>query len=76
MHLGNREMSFFAICPFNKRHCMVPKNGMNCNQPIKVVCGLYSSGFSGQMSKHNKGIAKKDISLFPSRKSAFMLFNV
>jgi len=34
------------------------------NQPIKVVCGLDSSGFSGQMSEHNKGIAKKDIPLF------------
>jgi len=77
------EMSFFGLCPFNKRHCTVPKNGMNCpsamspsalssgpkgsrpkgNQPIKVVCGLDSSGFSGQWSKHHQGIAKKDISM-------------
>jgi len=54
-------MSFFALCPFNKRHCTVPKNGMNCDQPMKVVCGVDSSGFSGQMSKLYKGIAKKDI---------------
>jgi hypothetical protein len=24
-------MSFFDMCPFNKRYCKVPKNGMNCN---------------------------------------------
>jgi len=57
------EMSFFAICPFNQRHCTVPKNGMNFNQPMPIVCGLDSSGFSGQWSKHHKGIAKKDISM-------------
>jgi len=66
-------MSFFDICPYNKGHCTVPKNGMNClsalssgpkgSQPMKVVCGLDSSGFSGQMSKLHKGIAKKDISM-------------
>jgi hypothetical protein len=57
-------MSFFAICPFYKRGSKVPKNGMNCNQSINIRCGSDSSRFSGQLSKHNKGIAKKDISLF------------
>jgi hypothetical protein len=69
MHLRNREMSFFAICPFNKRDCKVPKNGMNClsalssgpkgskpkgNQSITILCGLDSSRFSGQLSKHDR----------------------
>jgi hypothetical protein len=26
---------------------------------MPIVCGLDSSRFSGQLSKHNKGIAKK-----------------
>jgi len=47
-------VSFFAICPFNKLGCKVPKNGMNFNQPMPIVCGLDSSRFSGQLSKHNK----------------------
>ena len=51
---GNRGMSFFAICPLNKGDCKVPKNGMNCNQSMNIVCGFDSSRFSGQLSKHNK----------------------
>jgi hypothetical protein len=49
---------------------MVPKNGMKCpsalssgpkgNQPLPAGGRLDSSRFSGQMSEHNKGIAKKD----------------
>jgi hypothetical protein len=53
-HQGNRGMSFFAICPFNKRDCKVPKNGMNYNHSMPIVCGLDSSRFSGQWSKHHK----------------------
>jgi len=68
----NREMSFLSYALFNTRDCMVPKNGMKCNQPMPAGGRLDSSRFSEQMSEHNKacparGIAKKDISLFPPK---------
>jgi hypothetical protein len=34
------EVSFFAICHFNKRHCMVPKNGMNYNPAYRQAGNL------------------------------------
>jgi hypothetical protein len=38
-----------------------PKNGMKVNKPLSIGGGLASSRFSGQMSAHTGGIAKKDI---------------
>ena len=67
MNVRNRGMSFFTICPLNKLDCKVPKNGMNCNQSMNILCGFDSSRFSGQLSKHNKGIAKKDIPMFHAK---------
>jgi hypothetical protein len=66
MHGGNRGVSFFAIYPLHIQDCKAPKNGMNFSQPMIAVCGLDSSRFSGQWSKQNKGIAKKDTPLFIS----------
>jgi hypothetical protein len=40
-----------------------PKNGMKLNKPLSISRRLASSRFSGQLSVHNRAIAKKDISL-------------
>jgi hypothetical protein len=59
----NREMSFFGLCPFQQMGLHGPKNGMKLNQELLISGGSASSRFSGQMSEHNRGIAKKDSSL-------------
>jgi hypothetical protein len=55
-------MSFFSYAPFNRGDCMVPKNGMKFPALAGPAGGrLDSSRFSGQLSEHTKGRAKKDI---------------
>jgi hypothetical protein len=54
---------FFAVCPYTILDCKVPKNGMNCTNSLSVVCGVDSSRFSGQLSKHHRGIEKKDATI-------------
>jgi hypothetical protein len=66
-------MSFFAVCPLNTWDCMVRKNRMKVNKRLSIGERLDSSRFSGQMSVHNKGIAKKDILLFPAGKDFCLL---
>jgi hypothetical protein len=56
-------MSFFVLCPFEQMGSHGPKNGMKLNKLLSIGGRLASSRFSGQMSMHNKGIAKKDISM-------------
>jgi hypothetical protein len=42
---------------------LAPKMGMNCNQSLTILFPFDSSRFSGQISRINKGITKKDISM-------------
>jgi hypothetical protein len=63
MMLMDRGISFFDLCPFQWMGLHGPKNGMKVNKHLSIDGRLASSRFSGQLSVHNRGIAKKDIPL-------------
>jgi hypothetical protein len=54
-------MSFFGLCPFQQIGLHGPKNGMKSDKPLSIGGRLPLSRFSGHMSVHTKGIAKRDI---------------
>jgi len=57
------EVSFFAVCPLKQMRLQGPEKRDEVQPTYANLCGVVSSRFSGQLSKRNKGIAKKDTSM-------------